>query len=237
MQVGGGSTPAEVPGLSVCTQFPECAQIGLHFAPHATHSPTPPATPATRSLQVCMGKAQLSLAHRCQRNLDLCMKSPIENNFPTNPLSTDALYNFFLVCLVFLSWWACALHTRSAFLVCGNRCGFLPWHFCFSVSDGCSRVCALLLLFQWPVFARSHVGMFVLQIKRTKKQNKTFFKCHKMEKKKHTHVFKKLECHVSMKVSFTISPVISTLTRIQTPNLFTVSLLRHLLKTSHSHFR
>lgn len=222
---------------------PGCA---LH-PPPPTHTHTPP---ATRSPQVCIEKAQRSLARSCpEESGSYVQRAPSKTVLPPTPfLQTPFIIVF--SCLVFL-------------FVLMRPVGHIPGQLSLSLGVGVAGFFPLtfsLLGLRWMlpvcvcvcvpstfssvsvtcVHSFSHgEGMFVPQIKRTTKRIPHIsFKRHKMEKK-NTQTFNKQRWNAVFTrkpVSMT-SPVISTLTRIQTPNLFTVSLLRHLLKTSHSHFR
>nr|KAF6285988.1 hypothetical protein mMyoMyo1_009539 [Myotis myotis] len=172
-------------------------------------------------------------------------KEPHRKQFSRQPPSTDALYHCLQFSFSLCPDEPCVPHTRSAFLVCGSRgCGFFPLTFSLLGLRWMLPVCVCVLHLLLclgdlcPLFL-TWGGMCVPQIKRTTKRIPHIsFKCHKMEKK-NTQTFNKQRWNAVFTrkpVSMT-SPVISTLTRIQTPDLFTVSLLRHLLKTSHSHFR
>lgn len=246
-----GHIPAEVPGLPVRTRFPECAQTGcaLHPPPPTppTHTHTPQATPATRSPQVCIEKAQCSLARSCpEESGSYVQRAPSKTVFPPTPfLQTPFIIAF--GCLVFLFVLmrpVCHIPGQLSLSLGVGVAGFFPLTFSLLGLRWMLPVCVCVLHLLLclgdlcPLFL-TWGGMSVPQIKRTtKRMPQISFKRHKLGKK-NTQTLNKQRWNAVFTrkpVSMT-SPVISTLTRIQTPNLFTVSLLRHLLKTSHSHFR
>lgn len=101
--LGGGSV-AGIKETYTCTPpiSPRGGWGGASTSHHSHPSPSP-ATPATCSPQVCIEKAQFSRPVAAKRNLDHMYKqSPLENNFPASPLSTDTLCKIFSW-LVFIS--------------------------------------------------------------------------------------------------------------------------------------
>lgn len=105
--------------------------------------------------------------------------------FPQPPFYRFPLWFVsFCFSFCFLSWWALCITYQISFhsLWETGLWIFFPLTFLLrSLSDApfvCVRPFLPSPLFQWPVFAPSHVGMFVLQIKRTKKKflNTTWWK-------------------------------------------------------------